>query len=80
MGIDASIATIITNNSSLPCKPVNKHINLTKTETKTKTKPTTEKVNHKGENIYIYIYTYKFLEWQDITPNNLDLAPPNHGD
>ena len=45
--IDTSISTMITNNSSLLCKPVNKHINLTKT--KIKPQPTVEKENHTGK-------------------------------
>ena len=44
MDIDILNLTKITNNSSLPCKPVSKHISLTKTETKTKLPE--EKANH----------------------------------
>ena len=49
--IDTSIATIITNNSSLECKLVNKHINLTKIEIEIETKPTTEKDNYTRKKI-----------------------------
>ena len=76
MDIDILNATFITNNFSSPYKPINKHINLTKTVIKTKTKPTTEKENitKKKNKIkkQINLWSGRILSL-----NNLDLASPN---